>query len=295
MLTVDEVISIEKKQLKKDPFYAKIEQYLPMNHSDLCYGYQKGDNIYYLSPINTTTNQIFLLSNCSEPFSIQQNCLKLYEHRLQSVAKYFILKSLNKLYSTMDCLTFMESLGLAKSKDLFYEIMRLHVIPEPILSYFQTKKCSFQQLKHLARFSIDTYNCISIILSSIPLSYRDTEICCEYIEMIVKREATKTNDILQMCNWKDIQSYSSINQQVQCLKQNLFEQTHPTLNEHNSDLKASIKKLNLPKNIDCKWDQSLENKGLHVTINLLSGDDFDSALFTLQKHKDSLVELIKKT
>ena len=140
-----------------------------------------------------------------------------------------------------------------------------------------------------------TYELFNQFTQYMPFSARDAELCCEYINTLLKRTKSSLNECLEMIEWEIIMKESSPQKRLSMLKERLNNLMYPTIHRKNHLLRQSVDALNFPENISCRWDKSLENKGISITINSKSITELDHAIDALLEQKNHIATIINQT
>ncbi|MCP4049693.1 MAG: hypothetical protein GY730_03195 [bacterium] len=156
-------------------------------------------------------------------------------------------------------------------------------LPENILNFCHKKNLSLKQCIQLKNYPDKILNYLDSLSEILSIS---ASTFMEFTEKINDHLINKNLSLESFQNKpelkKIISKNCSANEKTVLFKNLLNQIRFPVLTEYNNKIRTLKKAMNLPGNIDCKWDHTLEKQELNFSIKINSITDWGISLQKLQ-------------
>lgn len=149
------------------------------------------------------------------------------------------------------------------------ECERIFHLPKQLRQFCHEKKFSLKQLLNLSYYSPDILSQLIEWKSTLQLTASTLDEIASHLRDYLSSSGKSIRDFLSESEVDDIlESSLSQRDKTEKLRQLLYLKRFPTLSSVNNVIRQTIKKLDLPKEIQIAWDSTLENKNIGVTISI---------------------------
>jgi hypothetical protein len=162
------------------------------------------------------------------------------------------------------------------------ECERIFNLPGKLRQFCHEKKFSLKQLLNLTLLPEKLLLQIIDWKSDLQLTASIMDEIASNLKDYLKRENKSIDDFVSGQDVQEIfDSSLSPREKTDKLRQLINLKRFPILSQKNSAIQASVDELSLPKGMTIDWDRSLENKNIHVSLNIRDLSKWQGLLETL--------------
>lgn len=178
-------------------------------------------------------------------------------------------------------------LKLGKADKILRESLKIAELPLGVRTFAFEKQFSHKQLVLLTQYSPLVMTQVLDLQGQLHLTAASF---LEYVEWIA--DDLKTNEIsLETFMSLDfmrviVTSYDPVYHKTALFKQEMYTRRNPLLSKLNLALTETLNGISVDKDIQIKWDRTLENKYVDLSFRTVSGDDYQSKIQQLN-YKDT--------
>lgn len=225
-------------------------------------------------PMSTPVTDIITLIFCNKRNEIESSIMNKVQFLCFAMAlnasESWILQSL--------CIPF----EFKPHREFFRECERIYNLPEELKLFCHDKSFSLKQLLNLTYYPKDLLVQLITWKSDLQFTASTLDEIASNLKNYLKRE---NKNIIDFLSEPDIQelfdSSLSPRDKTEKLRQLIYLKRFPTLSETNARIFKNVKSLNLPREINIKWDRTLENKMIDISIHIKDQKHWQKLLDTL--------------
>ena len=180
---------------------------------------------------------------------------------------------------------FMPLVGLAPLRQTRDELIAVAGLPGTVIDYILARNLSLRKIRHLKEFSEGSPIFLVEFLEFLSPSANVFEEVTKRLVEVGQRDAETLDRIIESNRFVEIMKDEAIEKAIRMkmLRERIFALRYPVLSTENKKIEDALKALDLPRCSDVKWDRSLEAKGLEVKLSLISDEDFEKSLRSLER------------
>ena len=241
----------------------------------------------YLKKKQTNYALCMVLNNVLDIDIFKFLLMKYYNIICSSCAyKIRFLKFVYDICGDEECLIkdFLPILNFRPQGKVFEYIKTSFVLKDEMLQYFHKKDLSLNQIYIFSCYDANLRDTVFALSKNLNLSISLTEEFCEHLNDICIAQNKNIDEVLEALKIKEIMlSNIPISLKITFVRDMIFEARYPTITAINKKIISLIKRLNLPKNYDLKWDKMLEESALNLCCKIYDIQD-------IQELKDLLTD-----
>ncbi len=241
-----------------------------------------------LLPENTPVTDLITLILCNKRYEIEYSVINkiqfIYFASSLNAPETWILQSL--------CIPF----EFKPHRDFFRECERIYNLPRELKLFCHEKKYSFKQLLNLTFHPRDLLMQLMIWKPVLQLTASTLDEIASGLKDYLKRENKKISDVLSEPDIQELfDSSLGPREKTDKLRALIRLKKFPVLSDKNVLIKKIVDDLKLPKGIDVQWDRTLENKNIHVSVDVHDPSQWRNILAALgsadvKKALDAILE-----
>jgi hypothetical protein len=159
---------------------------------------------------------------------------------------------------------------------------RINDLPEEIKSFCHEKKFSMRQIMNLSHYPLDILLQLMRWRTDIQLTASTMDELASNLKDFLRAQNRTIKDLVLENEVQDIiRSSMNPRDKTERLRKLIHMKRFPVLTEINARIENKISELNLPEHIAVKWDRSLENKNVEVTVHVSDSGQLEKLLKTL--------------
>ncbi len=225
-------------------------------------------------PQTTPIADLIILILCNKRHEIASSAINriqfVYFSNSLNAAESWILNSL--------CIPF----EFKPHRDFFRECDRIYNLPRELKLFCHEKKLSLKQMLNLSYHPLELLEQLVKWKSSIQLTASILDEIASNLKDYFKRENSSIEDFLDEPDVREIfDSSLSPREKTDKLRQLIHIKRFPVLSETNSRIMKTIEDLGLPKEMRIKWDSTLENKNINLTVDISDPKQWNHILKSL--------------
>ncbi len=229
-------------------------------------------------PSDTPIADLIILILCNKRHEIASSAINriqfIYFANSLNAAESWILRSL--------CIPF----EFKPHRDFFRECERIYNLPIELKLFCHEKKLSLKQMLNLSYHPQDLLTQLLKWKPSIQLTASILDEIASNLKDYFKRENSSIDDFINDSAVRDIfDSSLSPREKTDKLRQVIRIKRFPVLSETNARIMKNIEDLRLPKGIRINWDCTLENKNVHLDLDIQNPDQWEKLLKSLQSQE----------
>lgn len=177
----------------------------------------------------------------------------------------------------------MPILGLEPSGKLMRRLEAVSRLPEEVLGFLDEKRFSLKQCYSLTMYPSDLLDLVFSWREKLSLTASLLEEFLESLKDYLGASGLSPRDLPDDGEIAAIlYSDTSAHERTRRLRERIRRLRYPTITEVNRDLEKIKKAMNLPRNVDVRWDASLERKEARVTIIARKTEEWEEAMEKLR-------------
>ncbi len=229
-------------------------------------------------PENTPVTDIITLIFCNKRNDIERSVMNRVRFLCYAMAlnapDSWILQSL--------CVPF----EFKPHSSFLRECERINSLPKELKTFCHEKKFSFKQMLNLTLYPENLLLQIIRWKSDLQLTASIMDEMASNLKDYLKSENKAISDFVAEQNVQDIiDSSLSPREKTDRLRQLINLKRYPILTAKNSAIQGRVDDLGLPKGIAMDWDRTLENRNVHVSINISDASQWRELLSRLSSEE----------
>jgi len=175
------------------------------------------------------------------------------------------------------------ALGLKPHAEILRGCERINRLPKELRLFCHETKFSLKQLINLASYPYDLLGLLVEWNSVLQLTASTMDEIASNLRGWLRVKNKSVNDLMNDAEIREILGSSMDSRdKTERLRQLIRIRQFPVLSEVNSRIEKAVSDLNLPEEIDIKWDRTLENKNAALSVNINDPGKWQSVLDTLR-------------
>jgi hypothetical protein len=241
-----------------------------------------------LLPETTPVTDLITLILCNKRYEIEYSVINkiqfIYFASTLNAPEPWILQSL--------CIPF----EFKPHRDFFRECERIYNLPRELKLFCHEKKYSFKQLLNLTYHPRDLLLQLMKWKPVLQLTASTLDELATSLKDYLKRENKKISAVLSEPDIQELfDSSLGPREKTDKLRSLIHLKKFPVLSDKNVIIKKIVDEMKLPKGIHVHWDQTLENKNIHVSVNVHGPSQWQEILAALgsadvKKALDAILE-----
>lgn len=212
-------------------------------------------------PENTPVTDLITLILCNKRYEIEFSIINkiqfIYFACSLNAPESWVLQSL--------CIPF----EFKPDSDFLRECERVYNLPKELKLFCHEKKFSFKQLLNLTYHQRDVLKKLMEWKPALQLTASTLDEIASNLKDYLKADNKNLGEFLSEPEIEDIMESSlSPRDKTEKLRHFIHIKRYPVLSSTNASIKKTVDGLKLPKEIHLKWDKTLENKNLELSINV---------------------------
>jgi len=172
--------------------------------------------------------------------------------------------------------------GFKPYSEFLKDCERANDLPDEIKSFCHEKKFSMKQILNLSHHPEDILLQLMRWRTDIQLTASTMDELASNLKDYLRAQKRTINDLVLENEVQDIiRSSMSPRDKTERLRKFIHAKRFPVLTEVNTRIEDTISELNLPERITVKWDRTLENKHVEVTVHVSKSEQLEELLRTL--------------
>jgi len=262
------------------------------------YVFKREDSYYHLSPIDSTRFPYPCLVLESEERWLGLDCFivanNVKDWPAACQAKW-IGYAMMVLNSRKDVIALLELLGVHHADQHLNYYLKVSKLPKRLLDLSIRKKIGMKQLIHCCRYDLEyVYWFCDDVLSFLDLSATHLMDFLERIHDVLKRFHVNIDQASGYLKLDYVKNESMDNQRrIKMLRDIVQRFVYPEHHKYNNHIAQLVKQGSYPEKMRISWDQTLENMGVQVTMDIRSEDDLDLFLDS-EQYKKNIKAILKE-
>ena len=176
--------------------------------------------------------------------------------------------------------------GFKPYSEFLKDCERASDLPDEIKSFCHEKKFSMKQIQNLSHYPEDILLQLMRWRPDIQLTASTMDELASNLKDFLRVQNRTINDLVLENEVQEIiRSSMSPRDKTERLRKFIHAKRFPVLTETNKRIEDTISELNLPERITVKWDRTLENRHLEVTVHVSKAEQLAELLTTLNSAK----------
>jgi len=188
-------------------------------------------------------------------------------------------------------------LGLKPHTETLHSCERINALPKELRRFCHEKKFSMKQLINLSSYPVDLLGLLIEWNSALHLTASTMDEIASNLKGWLRSQNKGVADLMNDAEIREILGSSmDPRNKTERLRQLIRTRQFPVLTEVNSRIEKAASDLKLSKDIDIKWDRTLENKNAALSININDPGKWQNVLDTLgsKEVKEALEDILNE-
>ncbi|MCK5139346.1 MAG: hypothetical protein KAQ85_05855 [Thermodesulfovibrionia bacterium] len=177
-------------------------------------------------------------------------------------------------------------LAFKPHSDFLQECERANNLPEELKLFCHEKRFSLKQILNLTCYPENLLMKLIIWKSVLHLTASTLDEIASGLRDYLKSQHKTIDDLLSEPEVHGIiRSSLSPRDRTEQLRHFIYKKRFPILSEANARIKKKVERLNLPEAVTIKWDKTLENRNVDITIHIQDTKKWTELLDILNSNK----------